>query len=120
MLIEIDFTSDIPVYMQIRHQIVVGIGDGRLGVGDSLPTTRQLAKHAGINPMTVSKAYQLLKAEGFIVIDRRHGARVAPRAQEGDCQEIRESLKLLVAEAKIKGIKKEDMVDMIFNMYKED
>ena len=47
-----------------------------LKAGDHLPTVRQLAGEIGVNPMTVSKAYSLLKEEGMIVMDRRHGAQV--------------------------------------------
>lgn len=58
--------SSIPIYVQLRNQIVTGIGKGKLKAGDSLPTIRQMASDIGINTMTVNKAYQLLKAEGFI------------------------------------------------------
>ena len=78
MLIQLDMASDIPIYVQLRNQIVMGIGRGELKMGEKLPTVRQLAQDAGVNTMTVNKAYQVLKAEGFIEIDRRHGATVRP------------------------------------------
>ena len=78
MILKLDMSGDIPIYVQLRNQIVLGIGRGALRVGEKLPTVRQLAGDAGINTMTVNKAYQVLKAEGFIEIDRRHGAVVRP------------------------------------------
>ena len=66
MIIKINTLSQIPLYLQLRNQIVKGIGKGELTEGESLPTVRQMAADLGINTMTVSKAYQLLKAEGFI------------------------------------------------------
>lgn len=69
-------SSEIPIYVQLRNQIVMGIAKGQLRAGESLPTVRRMAADAGINTMTVNKAYQLLKAEGYIEIDRRHGAAV--------------------------------------------
>ena len=42
-----------------------GIGKGEFERGESLPTVRQMAMELGVNTMTVSKAYQLLKAEGL-------------------------------------------------------
>jgi DNA-binding transcriptional regulator YhcF (GntR family) len=76
MIIRIEELSDVPIYMQIRNQIVMGISDGELKSGEQLPTVRALALEMGINTMTVSKAYQLLKTEGYIMTDRKNGARV--------------------------------------------
>lgn len=66
MVIELNFASDTPIYVQLRNQIVKGIGKGELKAGEKLPTVRQLASDAGVNTMTVNKTYQILKAEGFI------------------------------------------------------
>lgn len=65
--------SEVPVFKQIRNQIVMGISDGRLQPGEKLSAVRALADEIGINSMTVNKAYQLLKQEGDIVTDRRNG-----------------------------------------------
>ena len=78
MLLTFDFSSDTPLYIQLRNQIIIGIADGRLISGEKLPTVRALAEESGINTMTVSKAYQLLKQEGYY--DRpaqRRGCRAA-------------------------------------------
>ena len=66
MILELDLSSEIPIYVQLRNQIVMGIARGQLMAGESLPTVRRMAADAGINTMTVNKAYQLLKAEGYI------------------------------------------------------
>ena len=63
MLIRLDMASATPIYVQLRNQIVMGIGTGALKVGEKLPTVRQMAADAGVNTMTVNKTYQLLKAE---------------------------------------------------------
>ena len=69
MIIELDMSSSTPIYVQLRNQIVKGIGKGELKTGEKLPTVRQLASDAGVNTMTVNKAYQILKNEGFIRTD---------------------------------------------------
>lgn len=69
MIIELDMSSSTPIYVQLRNQIVKGIGKGELKTGEKLPTVRQLASDAGVNTMTVNKAYQILKNEGFIQTD---------------------------------------------------
>ena len=85
-----DFSGDAPIYQQIRDQVVAAIASGELRPGERLPTIRALAEECGINMMTVSKAYQLLKAEGYITTGRRDGAVVRlpagapdPRTLEG-------------------------------------
>ena len=52
MIISINEMSEIPIYQQIRNQIVQGISDGRLSPGEQLPTVRGLAEEIGINSMT--------------------------------------------------------------------
>ena len=51
MVIKIDEYSDVPIYMQIRNQIVMGISSGELKAGEQLPTVRALALEIGINSM---------------------------------------------------------------------
>lgn len=110
MVIAINEVSEIPIYLQIRNQIVMGISDGRLAPGEQLPTVRALAAEIGINSMTVSKAYQLLKQEGYIYSDRRSGARIRKdfAQTESLSEESREQLKKIISEAKISGMTKED------------
>lgn len=121
MILKLDMSGDIPIYVQLRNQIVLGIGRGELRVGERLPTVRQLAGDAGINTMTVNKAYQVLKAEGFIEIDRRHGAVVRP-VQDADCEfheKLEEELELLTAEAKLKGMNQQEFLSLCEKMFSE-
>ena len=72
--------------------------------------------------MTVSKAYQLLKQEGFIVSDRRSGARVRERGpQDGTLtRESREQLRVLAAEAKARGMSRADFLSMCGAFFGEE
>lgn len=114
MLIEIDTLSEIPIYMQIRNEIVLGIGSGQLSIGESLPTVRDMAKEAGINTMTVQKAYNLLKNEGYIEIDRRQGAKVSDiRNNKMEYEsKLRKSLELILTEAEFNGMDKKSALDI--------
>ena len=67
MIIELDMSSSTPIYVQLRNQIVKGIGKGELKTGEKLPTIRQLASDAGVNTMTVNKAYQILEMRDLSV-----------------------------------------------------
>ena len=115
MIIRIDDLSDVPIYLQLRNQIVMGISSGELKAGEKLPTVRDLALEMGINTMTVSKAYQLLKTEGYIMTDRKNGARVRNEIKkEAYISDSNKSeLKRIVSEARISGVDKQDLIDLV-------
>ena len=120
MILKFDFESSEPLYMQIRNQIVVGIGEGRLKPGEKLPTIRALAEESGINMMTVSKAYQMLKQEGFIVTDRRSGAIVRRRENTaGVFESTLKALRISFSELRAAGLKKEEIIDLCNKVYEE-
>ena len=119
MIIRIDEYSDVPIYMQIRNQIVLGISSGELAPGEQLPTVRALALEIGINTMTVSKTYQLLKQEGYIMTDRKNGARVRENiAQSGIMSgENKNELRRIVSEARLSGVPKNELKKLIDEFY---
>ena len=121
MIIEIDFNSDEAIYMQLRNQIIIGIAMSQLSVGDPLPSVRQLAERIGINMHTVNKAYAVLRQEGYVKLDRRRGAVIAI-----DCDKIQsrqkllEDLQVILAGAICKGIRREEvheLIDYIYDYY---
>ncbi len=118
MIIQIDMAADIPIYQQIRNQIVLGVATGQMKAGDPLPTVRQLAGEIGINPMTVSKAYGLLKGEGVISMDRRNGAQIHSLPVEGDAMDLDfdQRLTLLISEARIKGASGQELKERVIQL----
>ena len=120
MLLKLDFGSDQPIYMQIRNQIVLGIAGGALAAGDRLPTIRALAEECGINMMTASKAYQLLRQEGYITTDRRAGTVVASgKTAAGPQPETIEGLRLRLGELRLAGLSEEEALDLCRKLYEE-
>ena len=115
MILRINELSDVPIYQQIRNQIVMGISDGALAPGEQLPTVRALALEMGINTMTVSKAYQQLKMEGYIMTDRKNGARVRMEIEkQHSISELnRTELKRIVSEARLSGVPKQEVIDLV-------
>ena len=121
MLLKIDFGSNIPIYMQLRNQVVIAIAEGKLAPGEQLPTIRALAEESGINMMTVSKAYQLLKQEGYITTDRRSGTVVTPRTGNHILnEESLKKLQLCISELRIAGVSRDELLNLCRQMYEED
>ncbi len=66
-----------PIYRQIGAQVRRLIASGQLPPGEELPSVRDVAVHHAINPMTVSRAYSQLEAEGLVMRQRGKGMVVA-------------------------------------------
>ncbi|MGN0038005.1 MAG: GntR family transcriptional regulator [Coriobacteriales bacterium] len=79
MLLTVNLASETPIYLQIRQQLVEAIAAEELREGDKLPSVRQLASDLGVNMHTVNKAYAVLRDEGFLLMNKRTGAVVAPK-----------------------------------------
>ena len=111
MLISFDFVSSVPLYRQLRDQIVLAVAEGRLRPGEKLPPVRILAEESGVNVMTVSKAYQQLKAEGYLQTDRRGGSVLTrPDGRPGATAEQRERLRLCLSELRLAGLNKDEIL----------
>ncbi len=121
MIIRLDMSSEVPIYVQLRNAIVLGIGTGELQPGEGLPTVRQMAEDLGVNSMTVNKAYTILKNEGFIEIDRRHGAQVNPQKDRFGVfrEKAEEELLLLIAEATVRGVEKQEFMELCEGVYRK-
>lgn len=121
MIVEIDFTSEEAIYMQLRNQIILGIATSVLREGDALPSVRQLADDIGINMHTVNKAYSVLRQEGFVTIDRRKGAVIAVEVDKSRAlAEMKQNLQMMLAKARCKNITRQEihsLVDEIFSEY---
>jgi DNA-binding transcriptional regulator YhcF (GntR family) len=65
--LSIDRASGLPIYLQIKYQIIHDISMGRLVAGQHLQSIRLAARQLGITPMTVRRAYASLEEEGFVV-----------------------------------------------------
>lgn len=119
MIINIDFNSPQAIYIQLRNQIVMGIAQDELHDGDSLPSVRSLANTLGVNMHTVNKAYAMLRNEGYLILDRRKGAviQVEMENKRDEMEKLNYNMHMIVAQAICKGISREEMHDVIDEMY---
>lgn len=114
-MLTLDLDSEVPIYQQIRDRVVEAIADGDLTEGSALPSTRQLGVDLGINFHTVNKAYDLLRTQGVIRVNRKSGAVVrrdagSGPAEPGFADEWQARLRTLLAEAVVLGLDKDEVV----------
>lgn len=125
MILKVDFDSDIPIYLQIRNGIVVGIANKKLKEGDELPSVRGLAEDIGVNMHTVNKSYSMLKDDGYIKIDRRKGAIVSFNLKNNNeefLNKLQENMEIYIAECINRGISLESFkykIEEIFSNYRK-
>ena len=67
------FTNDSPIYSQIIEQIKAGIITGDFPAGEKLPSVRDMASEAGVNPNTMQRAMAELEREGLVHSQRTSG-----------------------------------------------
>jgi GntR family transcriptional regulator len=66
MLLEVDFKSGKPVYLQLVDQVRYAAASGVIRHGEPLPSVRVLAEQLRVNRNTVAKAYSELEGQGII------------------------------------------------------
>lgn len=123
MFIQLNFNSDIPIYEQLKNEIIIGIAKKRLLPEERLPSVRQLASDIGINLHTVNKAYKQLEEEGFLKIHRQRGAIVhpngGPKADEQYKKSIRDTLRPIIASTMCHHINQDEFWAIVKQLYKE-
>ena len=67
------FSNSAPIYTQLIGQIRAGIVSGALAPGERLPSVRDLAMEAGVNPNTMQRALAQLETEGLVRTERTSG-----------------------------------------------
>ena len=80
-MFDIDLQSRTPIYEQLYRRVTELVVKRQLMPGDKLPSVRELAKSLGVNPNTVSKAFQNLERDGvpFVRTPWRISERLSPK-----------------------------------------
>jgi GntR family transcriptional regulator len=76
------WTGRLPIYQQLADRLVAGLLDGKPADGELMPSVRALASRHLLNPLTVSRALQVLGDEGLLENRRGVGFVVMPGARE--------------------------------------
>lgn len=90
--LRIDPDAAEPPFEQLKGQLVERMDDGRLSVGNRLPSVRALAAEVGLAPNTVARAYRELEQGGFVRTAGRNGTVVADREQDPAASERADEL----------------------------
>ncbi|MFJ7825763.1 GntR family transcriptional regulator [Psychrobacillus sp. NPDC096623] len=117
MFIEINSNSDVPIYLQLAHQLMEGMVRGELKAGDSLPSVRAFANDLGMNMHTVNKAYHYLEEKELIQIVAKSGVIIQPNgipeASEEKKQKLAAQLRPYVTEGLVLNLQEEELVQMV-------
>ena len=114
-----------PIYAQLDRALRAAIATGRLGVGDQLPTVRQLAVELSLNANTVARVYGELERAGILETRRGVGTFVTatpakahpPKQHE---RRLRAFVTRLLADASAAGFTLDDLLDALQAHRKED
>ena len=105
-------TDDRPIWMQLTEQLTERIVSGLYPLGSRMPSVRELAAQAGVNPNTMQRAYRELEVQGWIYSVPGKGSYVCDIARAGAarCKELLASLDRLVAELVSLGYDREKVI----------
>jgi GntR family transcriptional regulator len=121
--LRLDLHSGVPVYRQIIDQVRGGMASGALGVGDQLPTVRQLAVDLSINPNTVARAYRELELGGLLETHQGTGTFVsAQKVRGGEVERSRQLAQIVgecMARAGAAGFTVEDLIHQLHELAPE-
>lgn len=112
--------SELPIYAQIREQIL----NGQIKEGEILPSIRSLAKDVGVSVITTTRAYNDLEKEGFIATMQGKGSVVLSSnnkiLKEQFIMRIEEGIETAVESAKQIGMTKDEIIAIVDSVWQQD
>ncbi len=116
-------TSGVPLYVQLQQQLQQRILTGQLLLGTQLPSVRDFSAELGINPLTVTKVYQILEREGFVETRRGLGTYVSHQSPalkiEARRRQIGPAVEQLVAEAMHLGLSEKEIESLLAEKFRQ-
>lgn len=123
LILQIDFRSGLPIYIQIINQVQAQIAGGILKPGDQLPTVRALAEELRVNFNTVARAYRILDEARIISTQQGRGTYITevppPKVTEKLRKEALEALtQRYISEAERLDFSKNEIIEIIKDQLK--
>lgn len=110
------FQSGIPIYAQLTEGIKTRIISGAYPAGSRLPSVRELAAEAGVNPNTMQRALSMLEQEGYLRTERTNGRFVTDDVEQladSKKQVAREKIQTFLEQMTELGISPQEVVAFI-------
>lgn len=124
MVIVIKNNSNVPIYDQIKNQILDAIMSGEIKEGECLPSIRGLARDLKVSVITTTKAYNDLETAGYIFAVQGKGYYVAERSNEilyeKLLEEIESHFDKAILIAKKAALKETDLIAILQNLLKQE
>ena len=116
-------SDDRPIYVQLMETITAAIASGTLAAGSRLPSVREMAAQAGVNPNTMQRALAELERDGLLYWQRTagrfvtdHSDRITQKRKELAMQQIR----IFLSSMKEMGYTSEQTLNLIQQAVKEE
>lgn len=117
----LDYHSRMPIYEQIKDQIISLVGQGLLKADDQLPSLRQLSAELSVNINTIKRAFSELEAQGIVYSVAGKGIFISESAQRSAIvKKALADVRTAVLKAKTMGAEKDEITALINNIYKGD
>lgn len=112
---ELDYSSGLPVWVQLKNRIAYLIGTNNYKQGDQLPTVRKLAVDLDISYNTVNRAYMDLEREGYITTRKGRGTFVAeaPEGADSDNSQVELVVDEMIRLCQSAGMSAQDILDLV-------
>ena len=119
-MILIDYHSRVPIYEQIKEQIIMLIHTGIYKPNDRLPSIRSLSNELNINVNTIKRAFAELEADKVVYSIQGKGIFVSnnPIGNNKMVKTAMEDIRTVLISGKAKGVKKDDLESLIDEIYK--
>lgn len=114
--------SDRPIYIQLIEQIELMIFSGVYPLGSKLPSVRDLAQEAAVNPNTMQRALAKLEEDGLIITHRTTGRSITEDArmvEKAKTKLAQDQILEFLEKMKMMGFEQTEILTIIHNMVKE-
>jgi GntR family transcriptional regulator len=118
-VILIDNHSRVPIYQQVKEQIIMLINTGVYKPNDQLSSIRNLSKELDINVNTIKRAFAELESDGVVYSVQGKGVFVSenPLGNENIALSALKDVATAVTSAKAMGVTKEQVKNLVDNIY---
>lgn len=117
-----ELKSDRPIYTQLIEQIELKIFSGVYPLGSKLPSVRDMAQDAAVNPNTMQRALVKLEEDGLIITHRTSGRSITEDARMIEMAKTKlaqEHISEFLEKMQLMGFEQKEILTIIDNMVKE-